>query len=441
MKHSFFITCAIIVIAFASASCQNNFNEPQDKQQSVEMAKRMTPNLDAINLQLDEIEHAYPIGGGINGEGRKIRKWVKWLLVGLADLGGGIVGTVANGGIVGGIVVGAICSSAAATSLFAGNSMMLTDNNNNEIELFNSLDPIYADIRYVELLPENLVGSKCGYYHNACIIDYLTENNIADFQVNDFASYIEDNLSTITNNNVIIDSELSSLLNNTNELNSIIGEITTENLYSTTDGLFTSLSDEYEEMALINRYIEFSTDLMTPEDFYRYTVEVMRTIDSTYQCEGIPLIDAEAINGAISIYYYSRHLWKTAIPDPRISNTYLTLDIYNHWRLYPNISTTNINNVLSAGDISIIGIPSFNNGVIDKLYLYKNLLYMDNSNDIDDLTSHGYIDCPAPVNVDTITCSPNNITPPPVRRYIVNSIIDTDIAFIDFENYIDNNME
>ena len=432
MKHSVLIACAMITIAFATVACKRNANEPQNQQCSIEVTKNRIPNWEDISFQLDEIESMYPVGEDPTIPQRKIRHWWRWLVVGLADAAGGVAGTIANGGIAGGVLVGAICSLKTAAALFGEN---IVTNNNNEIPLLNISEPIYVENRNVYFLDNNLIGCESGYYHNACIIDYYTDNNYTEMEVNSFVSYLENNISTINYPN-ISDSDLSSIISS-NDMDLIIDEITEDSLFSYTDGLYSSLIDDYEEFSIINRYIEFSTNLMTPEDFYSYTIAFMDIINSAYINNTISQMEAEAINGAISIYYYSRHLWNTTVPDPRITKSYLVLDNNDCWHLYRNATTSDMIMILNSNDINIVGIPTFTNESINKLYLYKDLLYLDNSDYIDNLVSQGYIDCPEPVNVETIynmPCSGNN---QPIRRYSVSGIIDTDVAYIDFEDYVD----
>ena len=436
MKRSLFLISIVCIIACIMLSC--NSNNPTQEKQTTELTNRHSiGQMNALNLALDDIESSYPIEPGDSG--RSLPQWVKWLLIVLADIGGGILGTLANGGIGGGIAIGAICSLSTAVKLPVS-SNILTSNNDN-ILLFNQTDPIYADVRYVELLPSNIVGSNAGYYHNACIIDYLNENNFEDFSEYDMYEYLQDNMAIISNNTIQNYANYSDTIEEKSIGIYNFSYNMANGMLSDADSVFDSLDNIYDEFQIIRRYIEFSTELMTVEDFHNYTVSFMTTIQTAGQNNILTSDEVEAINSGISIYYYSRHLWKTTIPDPRLNSTYLALNTgTNNWDLYIDISSANMAVQCALNNYSIIGIPTFANENVDKIYFYKNLLYLDNASILNSIISQGYLPAPPITQINTF---PNNRINQNRSNgqsvlYYVRTIDDTDIAFIDFNEFSDD---
>ena len=74
---------------------------------------------------------------------------------------------------------------------------------------------------------------------------------------------------------------------------------------------------------------------------------------------------------------------------------------------------------------------------ISKVFLYKNIFYINNDSELNILTTAGYIQCPAPLLTPP---SQNNLnTVHDEFMYNVYEVVNTDVVFIDFANPINNN--
>lgn len=283
-----------------------------------------------------------------------------------------------------GAIVGGVASYAKYMDYNNGRSL----SSMSQTLLANVVDFRALDLRQpinpnapTQLYNTNVVGKNVGPIHNRVILSAYKVNHLDPQQ--------------LVYDDALFDSISNEATNPEHLQYGTIADLMHEAHYLSDDDLVNSLNQQFaQELSIINYVYEVSLNLDSTT-LLDYTNNVMGIVHQAKVNNLITDSTAWLINGSISTLAHTRLLWKTYLPDYRLSTLYMAyIDDFHKWVL---CSRTQLQDLATNYHVPYVGIPGVIDGKCTEIFFFPSstTYYNVYNSHFHHLTTDDYLDIDA----------------------------------------------